>query len=475
MPFRFRSLSAAIVALATAAIVVAGPVSATPSGPSHIIGGSDATIESVPWQVGLLSPSDVGAQYDAQFCGGSIINEHWVVTAAHCLDDYGHETLDIFAGSADLDVPAGQFEYHSTRWIVHPGYTDWYHDIALVHVDDPFDLSGVTMNAITLPFALNGDTAPAINDSVTISGWGEEIEYQGGNYPTQLKMATVQVLAVAPTDVCGDYDSTDWNYRYEMCVGTVAGGIDTCQGDSGGPYATTTLDGDGDGLPEPTLVGVTSWGNGCASADYPGFATRTTSYLDWIVPRPPVVNVTYFPGSSKHRITWKRAKHQLLSTPIRRYRIEYSDDSGATWNFAASVSRKTFTYVATAPSGRVWRVAAMNDVNKNLGPYAWADASGPLVDRGATKPSVPLDFAVDVVNSRRLDITWDEPTLIGGSAISGYRVYRKIGGSRPVLVGQTIGTDTEVRIRRTGRSGTFWVVAVNNLGASPASNTFYGH
>jgi secreted trypsin-like serine protease len=474
-----RSLFAAIALVALSAGALTAPASAVNT-PSPIIGGTDAVISDVPWQVGLINPKRGPTLWEAQFCGGTVLNARWVVTAAHCLvDDNGKVTkpkaIKIIAGVDDLDLPRGTNEHRVSSIVVSPQYFGGVHDIALIQISDEFDLSDSGIDPASLPLALDGDDVPALGTDIIVSGWGEAEEFGAGTYPTMLQAATLDVLAAPLADDCGDYLVSDWNYRYEMCVGLTEDGRDTCQGDSGGPYVAT-LDGDGDGTPEPTLVGVTSWGNGCADADYPGFATRVSAYVDWIVPEAPTVSVNYSAGTGKHTVTWLPRSNQSLAGKVSGYRVEYSLDAGDTWILAATASSKTRSTSKMVAENAIWRVAAVSAVNKNLGPYLWADELGSFFDRGLDAPDAPTGLAVLDNGDAWIEFGWTEPTSVHGSAIIEYQVYRVRPGSSPQLMGRVTNGSLDIYVStRVGSSSyplsDYYVVAVNNAGPSVASDT----
>jgi len=468
-------------ALAATSLLVGGAVTSAVAvdRPSRIIGGSEATIESVPWQAALLNPQSGPQLYDAQFCGGSIINARWVVTAAHCLvvGESGTVTLKardlkIAAGVDDLERPRGTNEHGVDAIIVHPGYDGGFNDIALVRVSDQFDLSDDAIDPISLPLAVNGDVEPALNTDILVSGWGEYVGFESGTYPTSLRSTTLDVLAAPLSSDCGSYDPADWNYRYEICIGVTEGGRDTCQGDSGGPYVALGLDGDGNGSVEPTLVGVTSWGEGCAGAGYPGFATRVSSYVDWMIPEAPTVSVRYTARTRTHTVSWSPRPDQSLATPVSGYRIEYSLDAGDTWRLADKTRAKARSIRVKAAHNALWRVAAVNAVNANHGPYLWADQSGALLNRSLAVPSAPTSLTWSRYGSSTILFDWDEPATVNGSAISEYRVYRARPGRSAQLVARLANGYSSIPVYTWNYPlSDYWVVAVNNAGASQRSNT----
>ncbi len=328
------------IAAASIALFAVQPVvaQATPT-VAPIIGGNLASITDVPWQVGILgAPADdsdldnpYGSAWGNQFCGGSIISEDWVVTAAHCVvDENGgvvQPPLWVFAGSADLYDFSGDHEYLVDEILVHPQYGGGSgYDIALLHVADTLPLDGTTMAAIALPIAEDGDFWPNYGDEVLVSGWGDT----GAEYPTDLYSTTLDVLAEPHYEVCGDYQDYEWNPATEICVGIDGGGQDTCQGDSGGPYAINVNG-------TWTLAGVTSWGEGCALAGYPGFATRVTAMLPWIAEQvgSRLSNVTWSNGGGgNYTVGWTMTDGEtFLNTGGEPHDvlIEYTLDGGVTW------------------------------------------------------------------------------------------------------------------------------------------------
>ncbi|KAM6253499.1 coagulation factor IX [Porphyrio hochstetteri] len=231
---------------------------------TRVVGGSDSMRGEVPWQVYLVNSHGVG------FCGASIINEKWVVTAAHCLKP-GHNITAV-AGEYNTNVEDNTEQWRKVVKILpHPTYNasiDKHHnDIALLELDQP-----LVFNSYVTPICIGSrefTNALLKHGMGTVSGWGNTL-FRG-------RPATVlQILKVPFVDRPTCLKSTSTTILPNMfCAGFPAGGSDTCAGDSGGPY-TTEIEGTW------FLTGITSWGEECAKPGKYGIYTRVSKYLKWI-------------------------------------------------------------------------------------------------------------------------------------------------------------------------------------------------
>ncbi|XP_009641654.1 coagulation factor IX [Egretta garzetta] len=231
---------------------------------TRVVGGSDSLRGEVPWQVYLVNSHGVG------FCGASIINEKWVVTAAHCLQP-----------GDDITAAAGEYNTNEddnteqrrkvVKILPHPTYNatinKHHNDIALLELDQP-----LSFNSYVTPICIGSrefTNALLKHGMGTVSGWGSML-FRG-------RPATVlQVLRVPFVDRPTCLKSTSTTILQNMfCAGFSAGGSDTCGGDSGGPY-TTEIEGTW------FLTGITSWGEECAKPGKYGIYTRVSKYLKWI-------------------------------------------------------------------------------------------------------------------------------------------------------------------------------------------------
>lgn len=475
---RFIALAAALIAVMTVDVMV--PAQAATERSQRITGGTVASASAAPWQVALFDPEVGSRASDSDFCGGSVINAQWVVTAARCLDDYPDSSvLGVFAGSTNLTDSLNLYGYESERRIKHPGYRGNINDIALVKVNEAFNLSLTTLDPVMLPLDINGSTFPAVGETLLSTGWGLSSPTNPASAQTILRSVELQSLTAPGSTSCGSTAAADWNTRYELCVGVSGGGADFCTGDIGGPLTADGIDGDGDLETEAVLVGIASWGGGCGNAARPSLALRVSTYLDWIIPNRPTLKVSYSSKTKKHTLKWTAVTDQLVSSPVTGFRIEYSTNYGMSWRNGTTVAPTARTYSQKIARDTLWRIAAVNEVNSGLGPYLWADTSGYSGDRIIAAPSAPTSFTGAVSSSGSIiRFKWSEPTSANGSLIYKYRLYRQIGSGTPVRlfeISPIPGVSDEVvrtltaTVQRDRGSAKFWITAVNNSGESAPS------
>ncbi len=252
----------------------------------RIVGGVNADIEDMPWQVWIGG------------CGGSILSEEWVVTAAHCSPSVGQT---IQAGKTRRSDPTVQ-NRTAVEVIIFPGFTGVTtgKDIALMRVDPPFDLSDPRVGAIAYATPIdeaNGLVNPCV--VAIVSGWGTTAP--GGSSPDHLQSVDVPITSDQLTEeayVGWNGLQAGWftvdqlgagNFGPDGCDGwDGTGGVDACQGDSGGPLVVPNASGTG-----YILAGITSWGNSCALPAYPGMYARVSAFADWIEENTGIKNNQY--------------------------------------------------------------------------------------------------------------------------------------------------------------------------------------
>jgi len=181
-----------------------------------------------------------------------------VATAAHCATAMGKAAIRVVAGRQDEQSTEGIVAKVSSVWVA-PGFSNPERgdDVAVLKLD-----RAVPYRQVDLPGG-NDDALYAEGTEATVLGWGRTAE--GGARSEILRKATVPVVSDASCSA--SYSAYD--AKSMVCAGYPEGGTDACQGDSGGPLVV------GD-----TLIGVVSWGEGCAQPGKPGVYARVSRYAD---------------------------------------------------------------------------------------------------------------------------------------------------------------------------------------------------
>ncbi|XP_055385657.1 trypsin 3A1-like [Condylostylus longicornis] len=226
---------------------------------SRIVGGVATNIRKFPYQVSLQAWDS-----NFHFCGGSIIGEKWILTAAHCTRS---TTRKYYVRVGSTYHAEGGFIYNVSRVINHPQFNPFTfnNDISLLELTEPISIK-TRAAIIDLP---PNDREIKNSSMVTLSGWGYTLNSKESNDALRfVKVYTIEFEECVKRfeDVVGA-DVTDNMF----CAGYPGGGKDACQGDSGGPV-----------MLNDELVGIISWGEGCAAEQYPGVYTRVAALRDWI-------------------------------------------------------------------------------------------------------------------------------------------------------------------------------------------------
>ncbi|VEN46669.1 unnamed protein product, partial [Callosobruchus maculatus] len=209
-------------------------------------------------------------------CGGAVLNENWIATAGHCVDDLLTSQIRIRVGEYDFSSMEEQLphvERSVARKVVHPKYNyfTYEYDLALVQVDKALDFE-----PHILPICLPGSDDLLVGQNATVTGWGRLSE--GGTLPSVLQEVQVPIVS---NDRCKSMFLRAGRHEFIpeifLCAGHEGGGQDSCQGDSGGPLQVKSKDG------RYFLAGIISWGIGCAEANLPGVCTRISKFVPWIL------------------------------------------------------------------------------------------------------------------------------------------------------------------------------------------------
>jgi V8-like Glu-specific endopeptidase len=268
--------AAAVVAFSAslaASCVVAPASTSAERARASVVGGQVADLADWPWMIAVLrseATTPSWNDFQRQFCGATLVNSRWALTAAHCVDDTGGyiepSEIEVLLGRRDLSASEGQ--KIAVAEIVTAAYepATKRNDLALLRL-----ASAATQQPASL---VDAGTTFADGAAAKVAGWGALSE--GGSYPDSLYAAEVPMRANA---YCAGAYGGSFHAASMVCAGRPEGGVDTCQGDSGGPLMLRDSDGGW------RLLGATSWGVGCARAGYPGvYAWVGADHLrSWVV------------------------------------------------------------------------------------------------------------------------------------------------------------------------------------------------
>nr|XP_035956873.1 transmembrane protease serine 9 isoform X3 [Halichoerus grypus] len=270
----------------------------------RIVGGMEASPGEFPWQVSLRENNE-------HFCGAAIVGARWLVSAAHCFNEFQDPREWVaYAGTTYLSgAEASTVRARVARILPHPLYNadtaDF--DVAVLRLDSPLPF-GRHVQPVCLPAATH--VFPPRRRCL-ISGWG----YLREDFlvkPETLQKATVELL---DQGLCASLYGNSLTDRM-VCAGYLDGKVDSCQGDSGGPLVCE----------EPSgrffLAGIVSWGIGCAEARRPGVYARVTRLRDWILEAITMVSKplapTVAPASASHSTARPTSPESpVVHTPAR--------------------------------------------------------------------------------------------------------------------------------------------------------------
>uniref|UniRef100_A0A182N9U9 Peptidase S1 domain-containing protein n=1 Tax=Anopheles dirus TaxID=7168 RepID=A0A182N9U9_9DIPT len=232
-------------------------------GVERIVGGNPVAGHNFSWMAALY--------YDNKFCcGGSLLSDRYVITAAHCSTKPDRALFRVQFGVNDRSKPTTMSIERSVKRIL----TNWYNafnnnnDIALLELTYPVAISDRVM-----PICLPQATEMYEGHRGVVTGWGRT--KAGGGLSDTLRQTDVPILTNRECRRAGYWAFQITNKM--ICAGFLEGGKDSCQGDSGGPLQVLNTKSN-----QYELVGVVSWGRACAQKNFPGVYTRVSQYLHWI-------------------------------------------------------------------------------------------------------------------------------------------------------------------------------------------------
>ncbi|TKR57687.1 hypothetical protein L596_030357 [Steinernema carpocapsae] len=235
-----------------------------------IVGGTVAKPYSWPWQAELCLKINGKCQFH---CGASVIASEWIMTAAHCVDDF--KDLPGMFG-----IKVGTYNYHDNEEpeehflnvaevYQHPNYSipvSTSHDIALLKLSKEITF-GSHVQPVCIPKSV--ENLVHKGKSAWVTGWGAI--YENGPVSSQLRQVYVPFLDLrdCEAEYPGQIDP-----KTMECAGRK--GVDSCQGDSGGPLVTKHKDG------RWFQAGIVSWGFGCAEEGKAGVYSKPSAMCDFI-------------------------------------------------------------------------------------------------------------------------------------------------------------------------------------------------
>lgn len=239
-----------------------------------IINGQSANQSAWPWMISYGSKR-------IHICGGTLITPEYILTAAHCFHSNDEDnpidisTIEIRIGLTDLTDVTHENLFAIRKLISHHEFnpSTYQNDIALIRLDRSI-LPSDTIQMLCLP-RYSSYLYPPVNSTVIAIGWGHTIDPlidPNASTPTHLQQTILSVLPIIKSRCFEqEIDFPD----QQFCAGYENGFSDTCQADSGSPLMFFNEH-------HWELVGIVSYGIGCAQKRLPGVYTRVSAYLDWI-------------------------------------------------------------------------------------------------------------------------------------------------------------------------------------------------
>lgn len=443
MPSRLRAVTISCILVAAVSLAVCAPAQSAVT--PRIIGGekpAQAVYDQKLASTVALVQMDAPTQFDGQFCGGSLIDDTHVLTAAHCLvenDPYSYRTtpgaIGVLAGTQTLNAKSLDRNQlvPVTAIFVSPYFNlnTFRYDAAILRLARP------VTNVPILPLLSDADSAALGIDAREVgaitAGWGDtDTSSDSCCFPTNILSLTTSIhSADACTRNLNKSPGSVFDVPLQLCSGEV--GRDTCQGDSGGPLIVDVEE-------TPRLAGVVSNGVGCGEGSY-GVYTKATMLQSWVASIPGIT-----PGDTRdpsHGPDDSGIPTITSATPVNysRMRLTVAPGAGPTpksytvWVRSGRVGAQRDTFVGTR-TGTTFTIdlqprrtsaqyhVLVRGVTENGESPAGSRRMGPKIDR--IKPGAPRSVRASLRNGK-LTVTWRSGIDRQGG-VAGHEVQRNVHG-----------------------------------------------
>ncbi|KAL7646383.1 UNVERIFIED_CONTAM: hypothetical protein RMT77_003296 [Armadillidium vulgare] len=243
---------------------------------ARVLGGSDVETNEFPWQAAVY----IKGYFT---CGGSIINNLYILSAGHCFNGIRDENNSVSFNASEILVALGVHERvelskykemeeepdirEIIEVILHEDFTsyNYYNDISLLKMKEPLTRYTFKISPICLP-----PSEPLYEDtSAIVSGWG--VEKEKGTLANILRKINIEISENLSCSV-----AIPNKFKKEIMMCSLSENQQSCQGDSGGPLMIKNDE------ERYVQIGIVSFGFDCTTSYSPHLYTRLNRYLQWI-------------------------------------------------------------------------------------------------------------------------------------------------------------------------------------------------